>query len=244
MPPRRKATRPGRTRSARPGRCSHETPNRARYDARAAHSPRRGRLVVIFGAGGQCRRPLERGRRGRDLGPDAAEHRSAPPGEQHSARSDGARGDLRRGRGVDGGLEPFATRVSAPPGASADAAVAQAARDVLVARMPLSGADRPERVRRVHGELFRPARRRTRGKAVGAAAAAGMLAWRIGDHFDDAVQYVQPAPGPGCLRAHRPDAAGRREARRTSRRSLTPVLRTSPSPYALTASATRLTSPS
>ena len=37
---------------------------------------------------------------------------------------------------VDGGLEPFATRVSAPPGASADAAVAQAARDVLVARVP------------------------------------------------------------------------------------------------------------
>ena len=34
------------------------------------------------------------------------------------------------------------------------------------------------------------------GKAVGAAAAAGMLAMRTGDHFDDIVPYVQPAPGP------------------------------------------------
>ena len=37
---------------------------------------------------------------------------------------------------VEGGLEPFATRVTSPPGASADAAVAQAAHDVLVARVP------------------------------------------------------------------------------------------------------------
>ena len=37
---------------------------------------------------------------------------------------------------VEGGLEPFATGVTAPPEASADAAVAQAARDVLVARVP------------------------------------------------------------------------------------------------------------
>ena len=37
---------------------------------------------------------------------------------------------------IEGDLKPFATRVTAPPGASADAAVAQAARDVLVARIP------------------------------------------------------------------------------------------------------------
>ena len=37
---------------------------------------------------------------------------------------------------IDGKLKPFATRVTAPPDASADAAVAQAARDVLVARIP------------------------------------------------------------------------------------------------------------
>ena len=37
---------------------------------------------------------------------------------------------------VEGGLKPFATGVTAPPGASADAAVAQAARDVLVTKLP------------------------------------------------------------------------------------------------------------
>ena len=45
---------------------------------------------------------------------------------------------------VEGGLKPFATGVTAPPGASADAAVAQAARDVLVERVPAAdGSGRP-----------------------------------------------------------------------------------------------------
>ena len=37
------------------------------------------------------------------------------------------------------------------------------------------------------------------GIAVGAAAAAGMLALRTGDHFDDVVPYVQPPLGPGVF---------------------------------------------
>jgi hypothetical protein len=37
------------------------------------------------------------------------------------------------------------------------------------------------------------------GKAVGMAAAAGMLALRADDHFDDDVPYVQPTPGPGVF---------------------------------------------
>lgn len=99
---------------------------------------------------------------------------------------------------VDGGLEPFATRVSAPPGASADAAVAQAARDVLVARIPAQAT----LVQNAYdafmaGIAAGPAK--DAGKAVGAAAAAGMLAWRMGDHFDDVVPYVQPTPGPGVF---------------------------------------------
>ena len=99
---------------------------------------------------------------------------------------------------VDGGLEPFATRVSAPPGASADAAVAQAARDVLVARIPAQAAT----VQNAYDAFMAgvpagPAKEA--GKAVGAAAAAGMLAWRMGDHFDDVVPYVQPTPGPGVF---------------------------------------------
>ena len=37
------------------------------------------------------------------------------------------------------------------------------------------------------------------GKLVGVAAAAGMLAMRSGDHFDDVVPYVQKTPGPGVF---------------------------------------------
>ena len=100
---------------------------------------------------------------------------------------------------VEGGLEPFATGVTAPPDASADAAVAQAARDVLVARVPAQADGRPDPPTTPTWRRSRPGRRRTAGKAVGAAAAAGMLAMRTGDHFDDVVPYVQPPPGPGVF---------------------------------------------
>ena len=99
---------------------------------------------------------------------------------------------------VDGALEPFATSVSAAPGASVDAAVAQAARDVLVARVPAQAAA----VQAAYdafmwGVPAGPAK--DAGKAAGAAAASGMLAFRMGDHFDDVVAYVQPTPGPGVF---------------------------------------------
>ena len=99
---------------------------------------------------------------------------------------------------VEGGLEPFATGVTAPPGASADAAVAQAARDVLVARVPLQAASVQASYDTYMGSIpDGPAK--DGGKAVGAAAAAGMLAMRTGDHFDDVVPYVQPPVGPGVF---------------------------------------------
>ena len=99
---------------------------------------------------------------------------------------------------IEGGFEPFATTISAAPGASVDAAVAQAARDVLVARVPAqSGA-----VQSAYDAFMTaiPAgTAKESGKAVGAAAAAGMLASRAGDGFDDAVPYVQTTPGPGVF---------------------------------------------
>ena len=99
---------------------------------------------------------------------------------------------------VEGGLEPFATRVTAPPGASADAAVAQAARDVLVVRVPGQAATvQAEYVAYMATIPDGPAK--DGGKAVGAAAAAGMLAMRTGDHYDDVVPYVQPPVGPGVF---------------------------------------------
>jgi hypothetical protein len=99
---------------------------------------------------------------------------------------------------VEGGLEPFATGVTAPPGASADAAVAQAARDVLVARVPGQASS----VQLAYDTFMAsipdgPAK--DAGKAVGAVAAAGMLAMRMGDRYDDVVPYVQRTPGPGVF---------------------------------------------
>jgi len=99
---------------------------------------------------------------------------------------------------VDGGLEPFATRVSAPPGVSADAAVAQAARDVLVARVP----GQATAVQNAYDTFMAgiPAGfAKEAGKAVGATAAAGILVMRMGDHFDDVVAYSQPTPRPGVF---------------------------------------------
>ena len=99
---------------------------------------------------------------------------------------------------VEGGLKPFATGVTAPPGASADAAVAQAARDVLVARVSGQAA-----AVQVAYDAFMasipdgPAK--DAGKAVGTAAAAGMLAMRMGDRYDDPSVYVQQPPGPGVF---------------------------------------------
>jgi hypothetical protein len=99
---------------------------------------------------------------------------------------------------VKGGLEPFATDVTAPPGASADAAVAQAAKDVLVARVPGQTAAVQTAYDAYMASIPNgPAK--DGGKAVGAAAAAGMLAMRTGDHFDDNVPYVQPPTGPGVF---------------------------------------------
>jgi len=99
---------------------------------------------------------------------------------------------------VEGGLEPFATGVTAPPGASANAAVAQAARDVLVARVPAQ-AVAVQTAYEAYMAAIPDGPAKDAGKAVGAAAAAGMLAMRFGDHFDDVVSYVQPTPGPGVF---------------------------------------------
>ena len=112
---------------------------------------------------------------------------------------------------VEGGLEPFATGVTAPPGASADAAVAQAARDVLVARVP-GQATAVQIAYDAYMASIPDGPAKDAGKAVGAAAAAG--------HARDADRRslrrrrsVRPAAaGPGRVRADRGDAAGRRQA--------------------------------
>lgn len=98
---------------------------------------------------------------------------------------------------VEGGLQPFATSVTAPPDASADAAVAQAARDVLVARVPLQ-TPTVQAAYDAYMASIPNGPAKDAGKAVGAAG-AGMLAMRTGDHFDDNVPYVQPPTGSGVF---------------------------------------------
>ena len=99
---------------------------------------------------------------------------------------------------VEGGLEPFATGVTAPAGASANAAVATAAADVLMKRVPLQAGSVLATYNTYMASIpDGPAK--DAGKAVGAVAGAGMLAMRLNDHFDDAVPYVQPTPGPGVF---------------------------------------------
>jgi hypothetical protein len=99
---------------------------------------------------------------------------------------------------VEGGLEPFVTDVTAAPGASADAAVAQAAHDVLVTRVPgQAGAVQTAFDAYLGAIPAGPAKQA--GIAVGTAAAAGMLAARLGDHYDAVVPYTQRTPGPGVF---------------------------------------------
>ena len=99
---------------------------------------------------------------------------------------------------VDPGLQPFVTDVDAAPGASVDAAVAQAARDVLVARVPAQ-AGMVQTAFDAFVAGIPAGQAKAAGSAAGAAAAAGMLAARHGDRFDDVVPYVQPTPGPGVF---------------------------------------------
>ena len=69
---------------------------------------------------------------------------------------------------MEGGLEPFATGVTAPPEASADAAVAQAARDVLVVRVPGQAAAVQAAYDTLHGvDPGRPREERRQGRRHG-----------------------------------------------------------------------------
>jgi hypothetical protein len=99
---------------------------------------------------------------------------------------------------VEGGLEPFATAVTAPAGASADAAVAQAARDVLLARVP-GQASTVQAAYETYMASIPDGPAKDGGKSVGAASAAGMLALRSDDHFEDVVPFVQAPTGPGAF---------------------------------------------
>ena len=99
---------------------------------------------------------------------------------------------------VDGGTRPL---VGSPPvsrPADADAAVAAAARDVLVARVPGQAATVQSAYDAYLAGITDGAAK-TNGIAVGHAAATAVLADRADDNFDVDPPYVQPTPGPGVF---------------------------------------------
>jgi hypothetical protein len=88
---------------------------------------------------------------------------------------------------IDRRFEPYTPGLTITPGASVNAAVAAAARDVLVSLLP-------EQSQRVEGEYarvlaeVRDGQSKTAGIAVGQAAARATLARRQGDGFETATQ--------------------------------------------------------
>jgi hypothetical protein len=99
---------------------------------------------------------------------------------------------------VDGGAEPLISTPAVSLPANADAAVAAAAHDVLVARVPGQEAT----VQVAYDQYLAaipdgPAK--SNGIAVGQASAAALLADRANDRFDEDPDWVQPTPGPGIF---------------------------------------------
>jgi hypothetical protein len=98
--------------------------------------------------------------------------------------------------GIEGGYEPYARHTGAPSGASADAAVAQSAHDVLVAQFPA------QRVR-LDGllvsslALARDGVSESSGREFGRAVAQDILALRANDNLEADIAYT-PLSGPGA----------------------------------------------
>jgi len=98
---------------------------------------------------------------------------------------------------IDRRYEPYTAGLAAAPGASVDAAVAAAARDVLVALLPEQAATVEAAYTRALADIPDGAAK-TAGIAVGQASAAASIQRRQGDGLEDAAQPAfVPRPGPG-----------------------------------------------
>lgn len=95
---------------------------------------------------------------------------------------------------VEGGYEPFAVEVDAPSGASAEAAVAAAARAVLVHHLPAQAATIVDPAYTGSLALISDGQAKTDGIAVGEDVAAQLIALREDDGFREPVTYTPPTP--------------------------------------------------
>ena len=91
---------------------------------------------------------------------------------------------------IEGGYKPYRVRLGAPHGASAEAAAAQAAHDVLVVLIPTGQTAFANALQTRLASI--PAGQRSKGVAVGKKVAAAILEWRQTDGFAEA----NPQPPP------------------------------------------------
>jgi hypothetical protein len=97
---------------------------------------------------------------------------------------------------IVGGYEPYAASITAPEGASVDAAVAQSAHDVLVNLLPGQAPTLDAHLAATLATVS-DCQAKTDGISVGQQAAAAILANRGGDGRFANVPYVFLPPGPG-----------------------------------------------
>lgn len=98
--------------------------------------------------------------------------------------------------GIEGGYEPYTKHTTAPAGASADAAVAQAAHDVLAAQFPAQRA-RLDGLLVTSLALVPDGASENSGREFGKAVAQDILALRANDNLESDPPYT-PLVGPGA----------------------------------------------
>jgi len=99
---------------------------------------------------------------------------------------------------VKGQYEPFAVSIRRTGPTSVDAAIAAAARGVLVWRVP-GQASVVESAYTTFLAGIPDGERKTNGIRLGSAVAGAYIALRSDDGFDNVVPWVQPPPGPGVF---------------------------------------------
>jgi hypothetical protein len=126
---------------------------------------------------------------------------------------------------IEGGYEPYAITPTVNRPVNEAAAVAAAARGVLVARVPAQAASVEEQYQAYLARLPKGMPTRN-GIAVGTEVADGIVALRADDGFDNVVLYEQPPPGPGVFE---PVAPG--EPVDVKLKQVTPLAMTSPDQF-------------
>jgi hypothetical protein len=99
---------------------------------------------------------------------------------------------------IEGGSEPFVSSPTVSRPASTVAAVAKAACEVLLDRVPDQATSVADQYA-AYVAAIPDGPAKDNGIAIGGQVADDLLAWRAGDGFDNVIPWVQPTPGPGVF---------------------------------------------